>query len=140
MLLMEQIQADSMSALKEGKKLDRRVLSTLVSNLKNKALEKKIAVLEDSDTLQTVQKFLKSLEDEINAFRTAGRTEKVTELTYQYNLVKGYLPKMLSEEEIKDIINILDDKSIKKVMLYFKINYQGKVDMSLVSKVARNIN
>lgn len=104
MLLMEQIQADSMSALKEGKKLDRRVLSTLVSNLKNKALEKKIAVLEDSDTLQTVQKFLKSLEDEINAFRTAGRTEKVTELTYQYNLVKGYLPKMLSEEKLKILL------------------------------------
>lgn len=140
MLLMEQIQADSMSALKEGKKLDRKVLSTLVSNLKNKALEKRVSILEDTDTLQTVQKFLKSLEDEINAFKNAGRIEKVEELTYQYDLVKGYLPEMLSEEEIKEIINILADKSIKKVMLYFKTNYQGKVDMSLVSKVARNIN
>ena len=44
---------------------------------------------------------------------------------------------MLEENEILDIINSLEDKSIPNVMKYFKINYAGKCDMSLVSKLAK---
>ena len=41
------------------------------------------------------------------------------------------------EEEIKNIIANMDDKSIPSVMKHFKANYAGKVDMSLVNKIAR---
>ena len=45
---------------------------------------------------------------------------------------------MLSEQEIKDIINAMEDKSIPSAMKHFKANYAGKVDMGLVNKVARS--
>jgi uncharacterized protein YqeY len=45
----------------------------------------------------------------------------------------------MSEEEIREIISKLEDKSMKNVMVTFKTNYAGKVDMSLVSKVVRDI-
>lgn len=138
MLLQDKIKQDSMLALKEGRKEDRIVLSTLSSQIKNKALEKRVSGLLDSDAVQVIQKFLKSLEDEIEAFKKANRTEKVEELTRQHKLVKEYLPKMLSEDEIKNIISLLEDKTMKNIMSHFKNNYNGKVDMSLVSRIAKN--
>ena len=44
---------------------------------------------------------------------------------------------MLREEEIKHIIASMEDKSIPSVMKHFKANYAGKVDMSVVNKIAR---
>ena len=45
---------------------------------------------------------------------------------------------MLSEEEIKKEIASLEDKSLPAVMKHFKTNFAGKVEMGLVSKIARN--
>ena len=42
-----------------------------------------------------------------------------------------------SEEEIKNIIAGLEDKSLPSIMKHFKANYTGKVDMSLVNRLAR---
>ena len=44
---------------------------------------------------------------------------------------------MMSEEEIKAEIAKLDDKSLGAVMKHFSANFKGKVDMSLVNKIAR---
>ena len=44
---------------------------------------------------------------------------------------------MMSEEEIRDIIGKLDDKSVKAVMAVFKTQYAGKADMGLVSRIAK---
>ena len=44
---------------------------------------------------------------------------------------------MLSEQEIRDIVAKLEDKSMPSIMKHFKANYAGKVDMGLVNKVAR---
>lgn len=137
MSIQLQIKSDMMLALKEKRKQDQSILSTLYSNLQNKALELRLDTLEDKDSISVIQKFLKALEDEIEAFKKVNRTERVELLTSQYDLIKNYLPKMLSAEEIKEIISKLEDKTIKGVMSYFKTNYSGKVDMSLVSKIAK---
>ena len=57
----------------------------------------------------------------------------------QKEAVVAFLPKLLSEEEIKAIIAGLEDRSLPAVMKHFKANYAGKVDMSLVSKLARGV-
>ena len=44
---------------------------------------------------------------------------------------------MLSEEEIRAIIDAMDDKSIPAIMKKFKSEYAGKVDMGMVNKIAR---
>lgn len=137
MLLQLQIKNDSNLALKEGRKDDRIVLSTLYSSIVNKAVEKRVEALKDEDSILVIQKFLKALDDEINLFKKADRPEKVSILVKQYDLVKSYLPKMLTEDEIKNIICSLEDRSMKYIMNHFKTNYAGKVDMSLVSKIAR---
>ena len=46
---------------------------------------------------------------------------------------------MLSEDEIRKEIDSLEDKSIPSIMKHFKVNFQGKVDMALVNKIAKSI-
>ena len=46
---------------------------------------------------------------------------------------------MLSQEEIKKIIEGLDDKSTPAVMKHFKTEYAGKVDMREVGAVLKTL-
>ena len=47
------------------------------------------------------------------------------------------MPKLLTAEEIKAIIDSLEDKSMPSVMKHFKANYNGKCDMKMVSDIAK---
>lgn len=136
-MIFEQIKKDIITAMKERRLTDLSVLKMLSNELNKKAKDLRIEVLDDANSVQIIQKFIKSLEEEKNAYSTAGRVEKAAELEAQINLVKVYLPKMMSEDEIRSEISKLEDKSIPSVMKYFKTNFAGKVDMGLVSKIAR---
>lgn len=136
-MIFEQIKKDIITAMKERRLTDLSVLKMLSNELNKKAKDLRIEVLDDASSIQIIQKFIKSLEEEKNAYSTAGRVEKSAELEAQINLVKVYLPKMMSEDEIRSEISKLEDKSIPSVMKYFKTNFTGKVDMGLVSKIAR---
>ena len=77
------------------------------------------------------------LDEEKAGYEKLGRLEGVADINAQKAVIEKYLPKMMSEEEIRKIIASLEDKSMPSVMKHFKMNYDGKVDMSLVSKIAR---
>ena len=62
---------------------------------------------------------------------------RATRLQSQQASIDLYLPRELSEDEIRSIINSLEDKSIPNVMKHFKTNFAGQVDMALVNKIAR---
>ena len=85
-------------------------------------------------------KTLKELVDEQNEFKSVGNNERVEGLERQKEAIAKYLPKMLSVDEIKEVINSLEDKSVPSVMKHFKSEFAGKVDMGLVNKVLREYN
>ena len=138
-MLQTQIKNDMVKAWKAGELQAKAVLSLLLGKIKNKCIDNKVQELPDAEILTLIQKFLKELEDERDWFVKVGRQERVEELTFQINVIQGYLPQQLSEDEIRIEISKLDDKSMKAIMTYFKINYSGRVDMSLVSKIARGV-
>ena len=45
----------------------------------------------------------------------------------------------MSEDEIKEIISNLADKTMPNIMKHFRLNFAGKCDMSLVSKLAKEL-
>ena len=57
----------------------------------------------------------------------------------QKEVISKYLPKMMSEAEIRSEIEKLSDKSIPSIMKHFKANFDGKADMGLVNKIARSL-
>ena len=77
--------------------------------------------------------------EEREGYAKAGRTENVEALNAQLEVLKKYLPKLLSEEEVRAIILSLEDKSVPSVMKHFKANYAGKVDMKMVNTILRNL-
>jgi len=139
-MIQQEIYAEMIKAMKEGRTEDKGVYSLLFSQIKNKAIELRVDILTDADCLAVIKKFIKTTTEEKESFEQAGRTQMVESLARAITLVEKYIPKQLSEAEIVDIIDSLEDQSMKAVMVYFKTNYAGKVDMGLVSQVARRIN
>ena len=137
-MLIDELKKAQMEALKQKDPLTRSILQIVTGKVKLAEIEKRIKneTLTDDDVILVINKVIKELEEEILAFNNAGRLEKVEELTKQKDILAKYLPAQLTEEEIREIINKLDDKSMPSIMKYFKQNYLGKCDMKLVNKIA----
>ena len=91
----------------------------------------------DADMVRIISKTIKELEEEISGFEKANRPEQVKELNDQKSVISKYLPKMMSDDEIRAEISKLEEKSIPSIMKHFKANFMGKCDMGTVSKIAK---
>ena len=87
-----------------------------------------------------IQKTIKELEEERDNYQKVGNIEEVETIEYEKKLLEKYLPTLLSEDEIKNIIMSLEDKTIPSVMRHFKTNYNGQCDMKVVSNVLKSLN
>lgn len=139
-MLIEQLQKANIAAMKEHDNNKRAVLSVVISSYKALSIDLRASNKEitDNDLIRIIQKTIKELDDEKSCNLSAGRIERAEEIEIQKQTISKFLPKMLSNDEIKQIISSLEDKSIPAVMKYFKANYDGQVDMGLVNKIARN--
>ena len=137
-MLIEELKKAQMEALKTKDTLKRSVLQIVTGKVKLAEIEKrtKNESINDDDVILVINKVIKELDEEILAFKNANRIEKVEELSKQKEILEAYLPAKLTEEEIKEIINALEDKSMPNIMKHFKQNYLGKCDMKLVNKLA----
>jgi len=139
-MLIDEIKKANMQAMKERDPVKRGILSVVITKYNNLAIELKAKGQEvtDAGCANIIQKTIKELEDERANFDELGRADKVAEIDKQYETIKVFLPKQLSECEIREIIARLEDKSMPGIMKYFKANYDGQVNMSLVSAIARD--
>ena len=140
-MIIDEIKANNIKAMKERDNVTRGVLSIVMTKYKNLEVESRAAGKEigDKELLAIIQKTLKELSDEKEGYVKVGNQEKVDSIAKQEAVLNGYLPKQLSEQEIRDIIASLEDKSVPNVMKYFKMNYAGQVDMGLVNSVLRSL-
>lgn len=138
-MLFQDIKKANVEALKNKDTNARAIYSVLINKCMLLEINKreKGEELVDADVISLIQKTLKELEDEISNFEKVNNTSKVEQLKGQTEYIKVFLPSMLSEDEVKSIIEKLDDKSIPNVMRTFKANYAGKCDMSMVSRLAK---
>ncbi len=139
--LFQTLKKENMEALKNKDAMKKGILPVVINKCMQLSIELKASGKEllDSDCEQVISKTIKELDDEANLFKKAGRDEKYNELINQRDYIKSFLPKQLEKDEIVSIINLLDDKSIGAVMKYFKQNYAGKCDMTLVNEVLKNM-
>ena len=140
-MLIDELNKANIEALKKRDQVARAIYSVLLSKYKALDIELRSQGKEatDQDMVKLIAKTIKELDEEKESYARAGRTEEVENIVTQKSLIEKYLPKLMSVEEIRKVIDSLDDKSIPAVMKHFKMNYDGKVDMSLVSKIARGV-
>ena len=139
-MLIDELSKANIEALKARDQMSRAVLSVVINRYKNEAIELKAKGVEisDKDMIRIISKVLKELDEEKEGYVKTNRTEDALNVDKQKEVISKYLPKMLSEEEIRNEIAKLDDKSMPSIMKHFKANFDGKVDMGLVNKIARS--
>ena len=140
-MLLEQLKSDNITAMKNKDRTTRSALSVVLSKCQLRQVELKAQGKElvEEDVLMIIQKTLKELSDEKADYQKVNNQERVNDISLQEEALKKYLPKQLSKEEILEEINKLEDKSIPSIMKHFKMNFSGKVDMSLVNQIARGL-
>ena len=140
-MLIDEFKKAKMYALKEKNEDAKAIYSVLINKCMLALIDKREKGVEitDADYVQIVNKTLKELSDEKEAYAKAGNEAKVASISAQEEICKKYLPTMMSEEEIRNEISKLEDKSIPSVMKHFKMNFAGKVNMGLVNKIAKSL-
>ena len=140
-MLIDELKAANIKAMKERDNNTRAVLSIVLTRYKLQEVELRSQGKEigDKELLSIIQKVLKELADEKDGYLKVNNQEKANDIAKQEEVLSSYLPKQLSEAEIRSIIASLEDKSVPSVMKHFKTNYAGQVDMSLVNSVLRSL-
>lgn len=140
-MILDEIKKANVQAMKDRNQNARAVYSVVMTKAMLEKVKKreKNEQLQDSDMVQILQKTIKELTDEKESFEKAGNATQAKLIEEQKEIISAYLPKMLDEEEIKEIILSLKDHTVPTVMKHFKQNYAGKVDMAKVNAVLRSL-
>ena len=101
--LKGRIQADLNEARKQRDKERTLVLSTMLSELKNRELEAG-GTLADEHAVQVIAKAIKQRKDASDQMRDAGRDELAAVEDAQAAVLQAYLPEGLSEEEVRAMV------------------------------------
>jgi hypothetical protein len=140
-MLVDELKKANIQAMKDKDAVARSFYSVILNKIMLEGIKKreKGEEVQDADVSNILQKTIKELEEEKENYAKVGNTSEVENIKTQIEIAKKYLPKMLSRDEIKEIIMSLDDKSVPSVMKYFKMNYNGQCDMREVGEVLKSL-
>ena len=141
-MLIDELKKENLKALKEKDQIKKGILSVVINkymilSTDKNHLESKVT---DEEVLKLISKTLKELNEEKEGYIKTNNLSRVSDIEHQIDVLQAFLPKMMEESEIRKIISEIPDKSVPTVMKYFKQNYSGKVDLSLVSKILKDFN
>lgn len=98
----------------------------------------------DEDVLAVIQKEVKQRRDSIEQFEKANRQDLVTKEKNELAILETYLPKQMSEEEVKKLVDdavtktsATSQQDMGKVMGALMPQVKGKADGTLVSRLVK---
>ena len=138
----DKITEELKNAMKSGDKFKLSVLRMLKSALQLEKINQKHD-LTDEETMAVIKKQVKIRRDSMEEFKKYDKLEEVEKLTKEIAILNTYLPREMTEEEIKKVIDDvfaeIKPTSMKEMGLIMK-ELNGKLtnaDMSLVSKLVK---
>ena len=143
----EKVQADMYAAMKSGEKEKTNTLRSVLSKLKDKEIEKRES-LSNEEEIKILQTLVKQRKESIDLYEKGGRPELVAIEKREINTINSYLPKMMSSDDIKDIVkNVIDSsgansmsdmgKVMPEVMKQGKGLIDGKTAQKFVSEMLK---
>jgi len=139
---IEEVRNEMIAAMKAGDKETKESLSLLLSALKNKAIDKREELTGEEET-QVILKEIKQTKETLE-MTPENRTDIITECKNRIAVLEKFAPKMMSEDEIKDVITaVLTDLSLDapatkdkgKIMKELMPKVKGKADGKLVNQL-----
>ncbi len=140
-MIIDDIKQANVQAMKDKDASARAIYGIIMSKYMQQTIEARAVGKEigDAEMVKIIQKTIKELTEEEDNYKKVGNQEEALNIESQKKLLEKYLPSLLSSEEIRKIIEGLEDKTVPSVMRYFKSNYNGKCDMKTVSDVLKNM-
>ena len=142
--MLDQIQNDMKTALKNGEKVKANTLRLLISKLKNKAIEVGSS-LDDKQILQVIQKTAKQHKESIKMYKDGNREDLVTQEQAELDIVEKYLPSMMDENEVTAIVkSIIKETGATTMADFGKVMPQvmkkgaGKIDGSMAQSILKS--
>jgi uncharacterized protein YqeY len=146
MALLENIKRDLKEAMKQGEKQRLSALRMILSNVKNRQIEKKGETLEDEEILRIIQGLVRQSTDAISQFRRGNRTDLVAKEETFIRVCQAYLPEQLDEKALTALIRDTIDglgavspREMGKVMKAVMPKVAGRADGKRVNQIVRAI-
>ncbi|MEO2069035.1 MAG: GatB/YqeY domain-containing protein [Desulfurobacteriaceae bacterium] len=143
--LKERLLADMKEALKSKDKVKLSTIRMINSLIKNAEIEKR-GELTDEEIVKLLQKYAKQRREAIEMYEKGGRQDLVEKEKAELAVVESYLPKQMSEEEVKKLVEeaikevgATSPKDLGKVMQFVMPKVKGRADGSVVNKIAREL-
>lgn len=140
-MLLEKIQDDLKSAIKNKKEKELSALRMLVAAVKNEEIAKRPKSLEDADVAAVTKREIKKLKDGIEQFRQGGREDLAAQYDEEAKILGKYLPEEAGEDEVRRVVKSVAEKATDKnfgaVMKSVMAELKGKADGSLVSRIVK---
>jgi uncharacterized protein YqeY len=138
MSVLEQAQADVRTAMKARERERASALRMIVD-----ALQKE-AKLGDGDEVAVLQRERKKRLEAAEAYEGAGRSEQAAAEKFEAELIDGYLPDQLSDEELTELVatavgetGAVEQKQMGQVMSALMPKLGGRADGKRVSAAVR---
>ncbi|HXE98996.1 MAG TPA: GatB/YqeY domain-containing protein [Solirubrobacterales bacterium] len=136
--ILERVQVDTRAAMKAGDR-DRVAALRLLTN----ALQQE-AKLGGDDEVGVLQRERKKRLEAAEAFRKGGSEDRAAAEEAESELIEGYLPEQLSDEELGELVNaaieeagVSEAREMGKVMSLVMPRVQGRADGKRVSGAVR---
>jgi len=150
MPLREKIDTDYKNALKSKDKIQISTYRLILSGIKDLDIVNRSGSnkkeTNDEDIKKLLKKMIKQRSESIEVYKKNNRQDLLEVEEKESEILSGYLPKQLSDEETKKIceetINKLNASSIKdmgKVMGELKKNYSDNIDFSKAGTLLKDL-
>ncbi len=135
------LQQDANAARRERDKLRTLVLTTTLSELKNREIELGREASED-DVLDIIAKGIKKRREAAEQIRAGGRTEMADREELEATLLQAYLPPPLSEADVRAIVQEIvagGASAVGAVMGQLVPRIKGRFDAKEANRIVREV-
>jgi len=143
MNLKDRITEDMKSAMR-AREADRlSTIRMLLAAIKQREIDSRTET-DDTAVLAIVEKLIKQRKDAIAQFEAGGRADLVAKETAEVDVLAGYLPRQMSEEEVGAAVDAAiaelgasGPAAMGKIMALLKPRLAGRADIGQVSALVR---
>jgi uncharacterized protein len=143
--MLKKIESDVKDAMRAGDKPRVSTLRLLLSALKNEKIQAH-RDLTDEEIEAVIRRGVKQRKDSIEQYAKGGRTDLVEAEKVEEQILQGYLPQGLSEDELESAVkrviaerSITSNKEVGTVMKELMVRYKGKVDGRRAQEIAQRL-
>ena len=143
MSLKEKLQEDLKSSMKNKDTIRKSVVTLIRAAIKQHEVDNRVE-LADDDIIDIISKQLKQRKDSLAEFQKANRDDLVEETKSEIQVLEGYLPQQLSEEELEKIVietiaevGATSMKDMGKIMATIKPKTAGRADGRKINELVK---